>query len=311
MGCNPTPSINTSNHTSSTPKSTEAILKLDTKGHTALINDIIVTKSGDIISASDDKTIRVWDSATGKEKRKILTTTKDDNTGKVYAIALSKNEKFLAVGGYLAGEKLNRYVIRIYNYNTGKLLKILKSHSDVILDLQFSKDGKYLISGSADRAVKIWDSSTFLLNDTIKFHTNHINAVNMIDKDGTPFVVSIGNDKKIALYNLKTRKIIKVFKSKDRFYYLAVSSKHIAVAGYNKEIQIYDYSLNIIKTIHSRANISSLSFSPSGKYLLVGTIDKLFNIDIYNSKLNYKRDNLTSFKKHTNVRSIRCLQKNR
>jgi len=50
----------------------EAILKLDTKGHTAMIRDIIVTKSGDIISASDDKTIRVWDSATGKEKRKIL-----------------------------------------------------------------------------------------------------------------------------------------------------------------------------------------------------------------------------------------------
>ena len=41
--------------------SSNAILKLDTKGHTAIINDIIVTKSRDIISASDDKTIRVWD----------------------------------------------------------------------------------------------------------------------------------------------------------------------------------------------------------------------------------------------------------
>jgi len=66
---NPTKSFR---HTSSTPKSTEAILQLDTKGHTANIRNIIVTKSGDIISASDDKTIRVWDSATGKEKRKIL-----------------------------------------------------------------------------------------------------------------------------------------------------------------------------------------------------------------------------------------------
>jgi len=46
-----------------------SILKLDTKGHTAMINDIIVTKSGDIISASDDKTIRVWDSVIGVEKK--------------------------------------------------------------------------------------------------------------------------------------------------------------------------------------------------------------------------------------------------
>jgi len=39
----------------------EAILKLDTQGHTSLVKDLIVTKNGNIITASDDKTIRVWD----------------------------------------------------------------------------------------------------------------------------------------------------------------------------------------------------------------------------------------------------------
>ena len=51
---------------------TQAILKLDTLGHTGLIWDIVVTKSGDMISASVDKTIRVWSSQIGREKRKIL-----------------------------------------------------------------------------------------------------------------------------------------------------------------------------------------------------------------------------------------------
>ena len=51
----------------------EAILSIDAGGHQAMINkNIIVTKSGDIITASNDKTIRVWDSKTGLEKRKIL-----------------------------------------------------------------------------------------------------------------------------------------------------------------------------------------------------------------------------------------------
>lgn len=37
----------------------EAILSIDSGGHQALINkNIIVTKSGDIITASDDKTIK-------------------------------------------------------------------------------------------------------------------------------------------------------------------------------------------------------------------------------------------------------------
>ncbi|HIP54357.1 MAG TPA: hypothetical protein EYH11_02665, partial [Sulfurimonas autotrophica] len=83
----------------------EAILQLDTKGHTALIRDIIVTKSGDIISASDDKTIRVWDSKTGREKRKILGEIGAGNEGKIFAIALSGDERYLAVGGYLAGKE--------------------------------------------------------------------------------------------------------------------------------------------------------------------------------------------------------------
>ncbi len=74
--------------------SKDKYLKLDTKGHTSLIRDVIVTKSGDIISASDDKTIRVWDSQTGKEKRKILGQIGEGLEGAIYAIALSPDEKY-------------------------------------------------------------------------------------------------------------------------------------------------------------------------------------------------------------------------
>ncbi|MBL0708347.1 MAG: hypothetical protein JJW00_04800, partial [Sulfurimonas sp.] len=129
------------------PKNTQAILKLDTQGHTGLIRDIIITKSGDIISASDDKTIRVWDSTTGKEKRKILGKIGAGAEGMIFAIALSSNERYLAVGGFLdinGGKNVGN--IRIYNYQTGKLLKILKSHTNVVYGLSFKEH--YLISGS-------------------------------------------------------------------------------------------------------------------------------------------------------------------
>ncbi len=98
MGCNQN-GLNYSTSFSSNSHSSkrEAILRLDTGGHTALIKDIIVTKEGDIISASDDKTIRVWDSSTGREKRKILGEI-GDGYGQIYAIALSPDEKYLVLG---------------------------------------------------------------------------------------------------------------------------------------------------------------------------------------------------------------------
>ena len=149
----------------------EAILQLDTKGHTALIGDIIVTKSGDIISASDDKTIRVWSSKTGKEKRKILGQIGAGSEGKIYAIALSPNNEFLALGGMLAGieNRDTACAIKIYNYPTGRLIKVLKSHTNAVLDLSFSQDGKYLISGSIDKTAKIWEVNSFRLKDTQLF----------------------------------------------------------------------------------------------------------------------------------------------
>ena len=45
---------------------------LDTGGHMALVNDIAFTPDGSqLVSGSDDKTIRVWDVATGKTVRTI------------------------------------------------------------------------------------------------------------------------------------------------------------------------------------------------------------------------------------------------
>jgi WD40 repeat protein len=300
MGCNPTPSINTSNHTSSTPKSTEAILKLDTKGHTAMIKDIIVTKSGDIISASDDKTIRVWDSATGKEKRKILGQIGAGSEGKIYAIALSPNEEFLAIGGFLDKNRDYRHAIRIYNYQTGELLKVLKSHTNVVLDLAFSSDRKYLISGSADKTAKIWSGKTFKLIDTIKFHTKEVYAVKIIKKANRYFAITAGYDNRIALYNMQTKKVIKSDRKSYKLQYLTVSKNHIAVCGFGKEIQIYDYSLNPIKTIRSETKPAGLAYSSNGEFLIAGTEgNPNHNVNIYS--VNRKYQPIQSFKKHKNL----------
>ena len=283
--------------------STQAILQLDTKGHTGVIKDIIVTKSGDIISVSDDKTIRVWDSKTGLEKSRILGQIERGDEGKIFAIALSSDEKYLAVGGFILGSGLDGSragTIRIYNYQTKKLIKLLKSHTNIVLDLAFSRDGRYLISGSADKSAKIWDvKRNFRLSDTIKFHTNYVYGVKIVKKNSRYFAVTASDDKQIALYDMQKRKIIASHKTPYMLQYLAINSskQHIAVCGMGKEIKIYDFSLNPIKTIKSETNPAGLAYNR--EFLIAGAGAYPDNVSIYKIANNYRL--YSSFKKHTNT----------
>jgi len=286
----------------------EPILQLDTGGHTGKIEDIITTKSSDIISVSVDKTIRVWDGATGREKRKILGEIGAGPKGLIFAIALSPDGEYLAAGGFLVeGHGVNDDLvgtIRIYHYPTGKLIKVLKSHTNVVLDLSFSQDGRYLISGSGDTTAKIWDvSENFTLKDTIAFHSNVVYAVRIIQKGSRYFAVTAGYDNQIALYDMQKREVVKSQRSKYNLQFLAIADNlfngRIAVCGVGKEITIYDFNLKFIKKVKSETVPTGLAYSPNGKLLIAGAGSPPGNVNIYQSKNNYRKK--TSFKKHTNL----------
>jgi WD40 repeat protein len=122
-------------------------LELDTKGHMALIRSLVFTRDGsELISASDDKTIRVWDTDTGRLKRAIRGEIGEGDPGKVYAVALSRDGRLLAAAGALGEGN----PIRLYDFASGQLIGLLKGHNDAVLSLDFSPDGSELVSGSVD-----------------------------------------------------------------------------------------------------------------------------------------------------------------
>ncbi|MCK5924871.1 MAG: hypothetical protein KAG10_03160, partial [Methylococcales bacterium] len=214
--------------TGNTDQKNKAILKLDTYGHEALIRDLLISTNTDLISASDDKTIRVWDSQTGKEKRKILGQIGQGDVGKIYAIALSADNQYLAVGGYMGGEPgemtLKKGIIKIYHYPSGKLIQVLKSHMNVVLDLNFSADNHYLVSSSADHSVKLWKVDDWTLQETMTNHDEFVYAVLMLTHpQGGYDIYSVGFDKKVSLHHFKNNKLMLVneFSGDYKFQYLA------------------------------------------------------------------------------------------
>lgn len=284
-------------------------LKLHTKGHSDLITDIIVTNDKKIITSSDDKSICVWN-LEGVEERQILGEIGAGSAGMIYAIALSPNQKWLAVGGFMEynanhSDPKEANYIRLYNYQTGKLHRLLKGHTDAVHDLAFGKNSRYLISGSADRSVKVWDMESFSLHQSIDFHTSDVYAVKLLSTEDGYYALSAGFDNYLALHDAYAR-LIASKKLPHKLHSLALNDKHIAVAGFANEIGIYEHNLSFVQTIETNATPSSLLYK--GNYLLAGSTAYPYEVRLYDDAYRlYQR-----FSGHDNlVRAVAFLDDKR
>ncbi|RMZ96870.1 WD40 repeat-containing, partial [Brachionus plicatilis] len=133
-------------------------------GHTSVVNQIIELPNGNLVSCSDDKTVKVWNISNGTV---IKTMT---HTSLVYSIAVLNN-------GYLASG-LSDGTIKIWNVETNQMVRNLTGHSSIICYhncLHVLQDG-YLLSGSHDDTMKVWDPS----DGTIELSLLHKSSVRQI-----------------------------------------------------------------------------------------------------------------------------------
>jgi eukaryotic-like serine/threonine-protein kinase len=67
--------------------------------------------------------------------------------------------------------------VRIWDASTGRVLDVLRGHSDLVLDVAFSPDGTRLASSSYDRTVRIWQPGT----DRFRVLRGHAAAVGQVE----------------------------------------------------------------------------------------------------------------------------------
>ena len=179
-------------------------MSINAYGHTAKIQNLLFTPDGSrIVTVSEDKTIRFWNTGTGEMIAKLEGENGDGWEGMLYASAISPDGKLLAVAGYpVASQKLN--YIFIIDLKTYKQVSTAVGHTDVINTVAFTSSGDGLLSGSNDGSIIHWPVSsekTWSASATLRVGSP-VTCFSLNSKTQDLAVVAGGKD--IRLYSLET-----------------------------------------------------------------------------------------------------------
>ncbi|MEH2416635.1 MAG: ribosome assembly protein 4, partial [Nostoc sp.] len=148
-----------------------------------------------LASASGDKTIKLWDVATGK-----LVQTLTGHSSWVNSVVFSPDGQRLASASW-------DNTIKLWDVATGKAVQTLTGHTDSVSSVVFSPDGQRLASASGDKTIKLWDVATGKLVQTLTGHTDSVSSV-VFSPDGQR-LASASRDKTVIVWNLDLNKLVK------------------------------------------------------------------------------------------------------
>ncbi len=206
-----------------------------------------------------EKSIVLWDYETGKK------LWERDSQGKATFFCFSPDGKFIAVGTYTSD------VILLLVTTNGKQIKNFSGHSEAVYSVNFSPDGKYLLSGGKDSTIRLWDVAS---GKEIKQFVGHSSSLitALFSRDGKN-IISSGRDETIRLWSAASGKEIRKFERDCRAFYsvaFAPSGDHIISVSSDNSLRLWDVqSGKQIKSFQDNTDkIFTAMFSPDGKYIV-------------------------------------------
>jgi WD40 repeat protein len=270
----------------SSEPSKEPMLKIETDMHIAPIMRIgIDSAERYLVTGSDDKSIKVWELRTGKLIKTLRPPIGRGNEGKIYAVAISPDGRYVAGAGWTGYEWDKSLSIYLFDLKTGTLIKRLSGLPMGIAHLTYSKDGRYLAAGlGRNYGIRVYRTDDYSI---VKEDRDYGNSVYGFDFSNDGRLVTSSDDGFIRLYD-KNFNLIRKEKASggEGPFHISFSPDGSKIAvGYEDTPKVDLLSGYDLKKLYSAdtgdfsgCGFSNVTFSSEGSYLYAGgNCEKLFD----------------------------------
>ena len=164
--------------------------------------------------------------------------------------------------------------------NTATKLRDFIGHSGPVTGLAVTNDGKFLVTSSEDKTVRVWDVTSGKQLRSFQGHMTKATAV-AVRGDGKQ-VASASDDGAVRVWDLNTVDDHRAMKeSAESLWAVAVSpnGKRVAAAGADKKVRVYDPETGKLEaTLDAGAAMTALAFLPDSNLLVAGGGDKVVKV---------------------------------
>jgi WD40 repeat protein len=243
-----------------------------------MIRRIAISADGTLLAtASDDKTLRLWDGQTGRLNKTIRPPIGKGHEGKLFAVALSPDGRTVAAGGWSGYEWDNKSSIYLFDTASGRMIRRLPGIGNGVFDLDFSPDGIHLAavlgSGGGLRILRLVDGRLVKKDNDYSAHSLDVDFAS----DGR--LVTTCYDGYIRLYGADFKLLEKKAAPGGNQPYSARFSpdgEEVAV-GFRDSTKVDIISATTLNHRYSPdnsgtniGNISIVTWSSNGRYLFAG-----------------------------------------
>jgi WD40 repeat protein/tetratricopeptide (TPR) repeat protein len=282
-----------------------------------------------IVTASIDKTARIWDAHTGvqlavlsghgeevscaaysPDGTRIITAAADKtariwdaSTGAQLAV-LSGHKEGLSCAAYSPdGSRIvtasNDKTARIWDARTGVQLAVLSGHGDSVFNAAYSPDGTHIVTASGDKTARIWDARNGAQLAVLSGHGDGLNGA-AYSPDGTR-IVTASRDKTARIWDARTGAQLAVLSGHSGLVLSAAYSPdgtHIVTGSGDKTARIWDAQTGAqLAALSGHGGfVISAVYSPDGTRVVTGSRDKTARI--WDARMGAQRAVLSGHDSH-------------